>query len=202
MKPVKKFKSPKGKVVGIQYDDGHFRIDNARLSYPHLSRPQESTDGGTAKFGATLLLPKDTHTELVEAMKSAGDKLAKDKKIKIARDKYFIKDGDEDYPDKEECQGMWVISARENKRPVLRDADNVEVDKDDIEEIMYAGCFVGALVAFWIQDNKHGKRCNANLRSVKFMKDGEPFGAGQVDDSEVWGDDDWSEDDDGDDDDL
>jgi hypothetical protein len=45
----------------------------------------------------------------------------------------------------------------------------------------YAGCYVNANIDVWWQDNKYGKRVNASLRSVQFVKDGESFGAGPLD---------------------
>ena len=52
------------------------------------------------------------------------------------------------------------------------------------------------------QDNKYGKRVNANLISVLKRQDDEPFGEGRVDTSDAWDDDeDWEDDDAGDDDD-
>jgi hypothetical protein len=33
----------------------------------------------------------------------------------------------------------------------------------------------------WAQDNQYGKRINAALRAVQFVKDGAPFGEGNID---------------------
>ena len=41
----------------------------------------------------------------------------------------------------------------------------------------YSGCYVNAVIEVWAQDNEHGKRLNARLKSVQFFKDGEAFGA-------------------------
>lgn len=197
LKPVKRIKH-EGKTVAVIYEDGHVRIDNVRLSYPHLATPQEGDDG-SKKFGATFLLDKDIHSETAEVLKDLAAKTAKNAKVKVPSSKYFIKDGDEEFSDKPECENMFVISAREKKRPVCRDADKEEIDVDDIEEILYGGCYVSALIGLWVQDNKYGKRVNANLRSIKFIKDGEPFGAERIDDSEAWYDEDeWGEDEDDD----
>lgn len=190
--PIKRIKHD-GKVVAVVYECGHIRIDNVRLSYPHLATPQEGDDG-SKKFGATFLLDKDIHSETAEEIKKIAEKMAKEKKVKVPSSKYFIKDGDEEFSDKPECENMFVVVAREKKRPVCRDKDKEEIDVDDIEEIMYGGCYVSALINPWVQDNKYGKRVNANLRSLKFIKDGEPFGAERIDDSEAWDDEsDWDD---------
>lgn len=137
------------------------------------------------------MLDKKTHKEAIALIKSVIEKVRKaNPKIKVADGKLFLKDGDAEFPDKPECEGMMVVVAREIKRPVVRDADKNEVDKEDIAELVYGGCYIDILINPWVQNNSYGKRINANLRTVKFRKDGEPFGQGRVDDSDAWDDDD------------
>lgn len=195
LKPIKRIKH-EGKVVAVIYECGHVRIDNVRLSYPHLATAQEGDDG-SKKFGATFLLDKDIHSDTALALSELAAAKAKEAKVKVPSSKYFIKDGDTDGNDKPENENMFMVVAREKKRPVCRDKDAEEIDVSDIEEIMYGGCYVSCLINPWVQDNKYGKRVNANLRSVKFLRDGEPFGAERIDDSDAWDDEsDWDEDED------
>ena len=42
----------------------------------------------------------------------------------------------------------------------------------------YAGCYVIANVELWAQDNNYGKRINASLRGVQFLRDGDAFSGG------------------------
>ena len=42
----------------------------------------------------------------------------------------------------------------------------------------YAGCYVNAVLEFWAQDNKFGKRVNATLMGVQFFRDGDAFSGG------------------------
>ena len=44
------------------------------------------------------------------------------------------------------------------------------------------------LINPWVQNNKFGKRINANLLAVRFVDHGEAFGMGRVDDEEIWDD--------------
>lgn len=192
LKPVKRIKH-EGKIVAVIYECGHVRIDNVRLSYPHLATPQEGDDG-SKKFGATFLLDKDIHSDTALALSELAAAKAKEAKVKVPSSKYFIKDGDVDGNDKPENENMFMVVAREKKRPVCRDSDKEEIDVDSIEEILYGGCYVSCLINPWVQDNKFGKRVNANLRSIKFLKDGEPFGAERIDDSDAWDDEsDWDD---------
>lgn len=197
LKAVKRIKHD-GKTVLVKYDDGHIRIDNVRLSYPHLETPQESDDG-SKKFAASFIMNKETHGEVYEFIKKECEKLAREAKVKVPSGKYAVKDGDEEFPDKPEYENSYSFTAREKRRPVCRDVDKVELDADEIAETLYAGCYVSVLIRLWVQDNKYGKRVNANLKSVKFIKDGEPFGEAPIDDTEVWDDEDeWGDDEDDD----
>jgi hypothetical protein len=56
-------------------------------------------------------------------------------------------------------------------------------DKSPIAEgdnVVYAGCYVNGIVSLWAQNNQYGKRINAQLDGVQFVRDGEPFGDGAV----------------------
>lgn len=186
--PLKKVKN------GVLYTNGMIRIDNVIASYPHLDKPHAGEDGGEPKYSIQGLAPKETHGEIIEVVRAQIKKILAEKNIKVAGDKLFMKDGDKYMEDKEECQGRYVFSARENDQPVLRMADGTKLHpKDDLAEIksmFYGGCVVSILINPWVQDNKYGRRINANLRAVKFVEDGTPFGEGRVDDEEAWEDDD------------
>lgn len=197
--PAKKVKN------GVLYTNGMIRVDNVIASYPHLDKPYAGEDGGEPKYSIQGLAPKETHGEIIELVRDLMKKIMADKKIKIAADKLFMKDGDKYFEDKDECAGRYVFAARESDRPTLRMADGTKLDPkddaDDIKELFYGGCVVSILINPWVQDNKYGKRLNANLRAVKFVEDGTPFGEGRVDDDEAWddeeGDSGFDDDDDG-----
>lgn len=189
---------------GVLYNSGHIKISNVRASYPHLDKPYGGEDGGEPKYSLSLLVPKATHKEIekiirqqIEATKAAHKTGA----LKVAPSNLFIKDGDVDYPDSPESAGMWVISARESKRPDIYNIEREELtNEQEIRDEIYGGCWVSAVIRPWSQENKFGKRINANLVSVLKRKDDEPFGEGRVDTSDAFDDDDdWDEDDSNDD---
>lgn len=171
----------------ILYEGGVIKLINVRASYPHLAEPYKG-DGENDKpsFGIVGLLPHGSHKEAALLVKEAIDKLAKESKLTVAKDKRCLRNGDDG--DKEEAFGHYTVSARENKRPKVRGLDNQEVPKDEIEELIYGGCYVDILIRLWAQDNKFGKRINANLVAVRFRKDGEAFGEGRINDEEAWDD--------------
>lgn len=180
---------------GVEYTNGMFRIDKCIASYPHLDEPHAGEDGGTPKFSIQGLLDKEEHSGIIDAMRNACKSIMAEKKTKVSGDKLFLKDGDKYFEDKEECKGRYNVSARETTRPTLRDAKGNKLDPksdmDDIKEMFYGGAIVSILINPWYQDNKFGKRINANLRAVRFVEDGTPFGEGRIGDDDAWDDDDY-----------
>jgi hypothetical protein len=176
-------------VVGALYEGGIIKILNVRASYPHLDKPYAGDDGGEPKFSIVGLADKATHQEVKEACIEVIEDLKKaNKNAKVSKDKLFIKNGDDS--DKEEYEGMWAISARETKRPKVRDGNGDLLEVDEIADVIYPGCYVDIIIRPWFQDNSFGRRCNANLLSVKFRADGEQFGDGRIDDDDLWDEDD------------
>lgn len=181
-KPVKKVKN------AVLYDDGLIRISNVRLSYPHLDKPyKKEGDKGDAKYGVVALLPKDTHGAAKKLIEERIEAVMKENKVKaLASDKKFLRDGDES--DKEEHEGCWTVSARESRRPILREAvdGGLEVvEPEDAKEVFYGGCWGSVLIRPWYQNNSFGKRVNAGLTAVTKKADDESFGEGRISDEEV-----------------
>lgn len=150
-------------------------LKNVRLSFPALFE-RATFDGEEGKFEATLLISKDDlkTKAIVDAAMKEVLALAK---VKIPADKRCWKDGDEceydGYAD------TWSLKASNKRRPTVINRDKEPIVQDD--EVIYAGCYVNAIVDFWYQNNKFGKRINANLYGIQFVKDGEPFGTGFTD---------------------
>lgn len=180
---------------GVRYTNGMFRIDRVIASYPHVDKPYAGEDGGEPKFSITGLLDKVDHKGIIDLIRADMQRIMADRKVKVGADKLYMKDGDKYFEDKEECAGKYVVTARESTRPTLRDANGNKLDaKDDMDEIQqlfYGGAVVSLFINPWYQDNKFGKRINANLKAVRFVEDGTPFGEGRVDDDEAWDDDDY-----------
>ena len=174
-------------AVGALYEGGIIKILNVRASYPHLDKPYAGD--GVPKFSILGLADKATHEAVKAACVEVIDDLKKaNKNAKVAKDKLFIKNGDDS--DKEECEGMWTISARETKRPKVRDGNGDLLEVDEVSDVIYPGCYVDIIIRPWFQDNSYGKSVNANLLSVKFRADGEQFGEGRIDDDDLWDEDD------------
>lgn len=158
------------------------KLENARLAFPELFTAKTVNGEGDPAFSATFLIdPKDPQVKKINA---AIDAVAKEKwgpkadailKQMRATDKVCLHDGDlkanyAGFP------GTLYISARNATRPLVLDRDKTPLTAADGRP--YAGCYVNASIELWAQDNKYGKRVNASLRGVQFLKDGEAFAGG------------------------
>lgn len=166
------------------------QIKNARLSFPSLFQKASFNGEEGTKYEATFLFPKTdvkTYNLVMDAIEQCK---LENKNTKVTKDKICIKDGDEIEYDG--YAGMWAVKASNSKRVTIINRDKTPIAESD--DIIYAGCYVNAIIEPWSQDNKFGKRINANLLGVQFVKDGEPFGSGPVDVSDEF--DDFSDEDD------
>lgn len=151
------------------------KLNNVRLSFPSLFEKAQF-NGVETKFEATFLLNKQDDADQIEKIEQAIDKIAKDhfkgkppKGIKLC-----LADGDE--KDYDGYENHMSFKAASNKRPTLIDRDKTPLAESD--GVLYAGCYVNAIVDFWVQDNQYGKRINSNLLGVQFYRDGDEFGSG------------------------
>lgn len=202
------------KVPGVcaLFSDGTIRLINVRASYPWVIKAQknDSDDGEeTYTYSVQALMDKTTHeaakkmcVEAINTMQKAAQAANKNKSgkpFKYAAAKKFIKNGDATDDDgerlmSEECEGMWVVSAREKNRPLLR-GPNKDPETGKAERLtpaeaqqrgyFYGGCYVDVIIRPWAQDNKYGKRANAGLTAIQFRKHGEPFGQGRISEDDI-----------------
>lgn len=68
-------------------------------------------------------------------------------------------------------------SADENAAPLIIDQLKNKLTKASGKP--YSGCYVNVGIDLWAQDNQYGKRINAQLRGVQFLRDGDAFSAGR-----------------------
>lgn len=179
----------------VLYTNGMIRIDNVRVSFPHLDKPYvgERDDGSSkAFFGIVGMLPKKTHVAAKDLIVEAINALlaAQPDNPKVSADKKFIRNGDDS--DREEYAGHWTVSARESRRPAVRNQrGELILDEAKIADMIYGGCYCNILIRPWYQDGQkvgkgYGKRVNAGLVGVQFVRDGEPFGEARIDDTDAW----------------
>lgn len=167
------------------------QIKNVRISFPSIFK-RSVFNGEEGKYEATVLIPKEDKKTIKMLEKAIADAQA-EAKIKVAKDKICLKDGDDS--DYEDYFDHMTLKAANSKRPTVINRDKTPLTEED--EVIYAGCRVNIIIDFWVQNNSFGKRVNANLYGVQFVADDEPFGMGPVDVTDDFDDlDDLDEDDD------
>lgn len=158
------------------------KLSNVRLAFPQLFEAKTVNGEGKPAFSASFLIePTDNQ---VKAIREAIEQVARDKwgvkadailKQMQAQDKTALHDGDiksnyDGFP------GNLYVSARSATRPLVIDRDKSPLAEADGKP--YAGCYVNASIELWAQDNNYGKRINASLRGVQFLRDGDAFAGG------------------------
>ena len=183
----------------ILYDGGIIKLENVRLSYPHLSKPyagkpkNENDKPQTPKYGVVSMLPKTTHLDAKNLVRDAVEELLKaNDNATVSKEKWCLKNGDDH--ENESYKGHWILSAREERRPGVRDKrGGLVTEPEKVADLIYGGAWGHVLIRLWYQDGKkggagYGKRVNAGLQGVQFIKDDAPFGEGRVNDEAAWGD--------------
>ena len=152
------------------------KLNNVRLSFPSIFNKSEF-NGQVGKFEATFLMNKESQAKMITDVEAQIALIQKDNKAKVSPDKICLKDGE--FVDYDGYAGCMSIKAGSNRRPTVLGRDKAPVVEED--NIVYAGCYVNAVVELWFQDNSYGKRVNCNLLGIQFAKDGDTFGAGDTD---------------------
>lgn len=160
-------------------DPAKVRLKNVRLSFPALFEAKAVNDG-EAKFSAAFLLKKGADAAQIKLVQETIESIKKQKwGTNIPKGvKVCLHEGSEkDFDGYDET--VMFISSSSSRRPVVVDRDLQPLVREDSKP--YAGCFVNCTLRLWAQDNKYGKRVNAELVAVQFARDGEAFGAAPVD---------------------
>lgn len=158
-------------------------IQNARLSFPKLFKPEEFENDGNPMYSCSLIL--DPKNPAVKAIRAAIEEVGKAKfekewetvkKAADAKDLNCLHDGDN--KDFDGYAGNLYVSCRAlaNKRPTVIDRNRQPLT--DADGVIYGGCYVNAAVELWAQKNRFGKRVNAQITGVQFVRDGDSFGGG------------------------
>lgn len=154
---------------------------NARISFPNIFEPKAS-ESGSLQFSAAFLFAPDHPgipglDAVIEQVGKAkwGDKWAAVKKELKAGDKLLTHNGDSK-ASLAGYEGNIFFNAYNTVRPTVVDRDRTPLTKQDGKP--YSGCYVNVIIDVWAQENQYGKRVNAQLQGVQFVKDGEAFSGG------------------------
>ena len=153
-------------------------LKNVRISFPCLF--QRSTfDGKEGKYSANFMLDPQQHRTELKEIKAQINALIKDrlKGRVLPPEKLCLRAGED--KGRPEYEGVYVITASNDVRPIVLNKDKSMVTEDD--NLIYSGCRVNASLSLWVQNNQFGKRINATLRGVQFCGDDTPLNGTYVD---------------------
>lgn len=152
-------------------------IEGVRIAFPALFRPVAMKADDPKKYGLKIILDKVKDKGQIKNIRKAIEECAKAKwGDDIPPFKKCLTDGSEhDQYDGIDDTKM-TFNATNQKRPTVIDRDRTPLSEEDGKP--YGGCYCNVTIEFWGQDNQWGKRVNASLTGVQFVKDGEAFGGG------------------------
>ena len=165
-------------------EDHVIMLQNVRAAFLQVFEPSQVNGEGKPAFSGTFLMPPG-HPEIVNIQNAITavanlkwkEKAAEILAILIASDKVCLHNGDTK-ANYDGFAGNMFVSARSPSRPLIIAQDRSILVEADGKP--YSGCYVNAQIALWAQDNGFGKRVNAQLRGVQFLRDGDAFGGGAV----------------------
>lgn len=165
-------------------EDHVIMLKNVRLAFPQIFKATQVNGEGTPAFSGSFLMPPD-HPDVLNIQRAIakvanakwGEKGPEILKALIAGDKVCLHNGDAK-SNYDGFVGNLFVSARSPTRPLVIAQNRSLLAEEDGKP--YSGCYVNAQIALWAQANNFGKRVNAQLRGVQFLRDGEAFGGGAV----------------------
>ena len=161
------------------------QLSNVRIAFAHVHEPQ-SFNGGDARYSAQIIVDPatvnaKTLAQAVEAValekwgakgKGTLSELKK-KGLVCYHEEAKTNSSGEVYDGFED---MHYVSASNKARPLLIGRQKEPLTAADGKP--YSGCYVNASLELWAQDNQYGKRINATLKGVQFVRDGDAFSGG------------------------
>jgi len=142
------------------------KLENIRLNFPSVFQ-RSVFSGKVGKFEVTILIDK-SDKKTVNLVQSALKSFVDDNKIDLPSDDMCLKDGGDTKYDGN--KSFWLLKASSNHPPTVVDSDKSKLSEDDGK--IYAGCYANVIIDFWLMDNSFGKKVNANLYGVQFVKHG------------------------------
>ena len=147
-----------------------------RLSYANVWEPV-SIKGGTPKFSASLIIPKDDEKTLA-AINAAIDAAIQDGVSKFggkipnrAALKLPLRDGDIERDD-EAYKGSYFVNANSTTAPQIVDrAVQPILDRGEV----YSGCYARVSINFYAFNTNGNRGVACGLGNIQKVKDGDPL---------------------------
>jgi len=181
-------------------------LQNVRLSFPHLTEKHASADNAKPKYSGDFLMTAD-HKGYQEFMKKYGEiaagkwhEHAENVMIMIHSDRKLrcYGAGEEKVNKKtfapyDGYVGQHYLTASNENMPQMIKPDGSVADPLNtmecmtIARTMYGGCYVNVALKPWPQENAHGRGIRCDLVAIQFYAEGESFGEGATDASNMFG---------------
>jgi hypothetical protein len=154
-----------------------------RLSFLSIDKPKSFEEGKPGKYQATGLLDPTNaaHAKTLAKVKEEALKLVKAGGLNPKEVVLCLKSGDDKTYDG--YAGMKYIPTGNDAKPAIADRSGIVIQPGH-PQWPYSGCYGVISITLWLQNNKYGKKVNANLRAIRFVKDGDAFGVAPVDPDE------------------
>jgi hypothetical protein len=166
-------------------NDNRLTIKDVRIAYAQgIFTARAAKPGDKEKYGAAFLFPathpaaKELAAAVIKAAKAKwGDKSDAMLAQLKAADRLPVHNGDTK-ASSTGYAGNLYLNAGNAIRPLVLDSNKAPLTAADGRP--YSGCYVNAILEVWAQDNQHGKRINASLLGVQFVRDGERLAGGST----------------------
>ena len=162
-------------------------LNNVRLSYFYGFEPyKDPEDPSKFSYCSHFIMPPD-HPDIEKvraAQRAAALGMWKDQSQSMlealaGQDRLCLHKGDVSKPGQDGYKGMFYVSGSSGKkRFTIVDGDRSPLTAADGRP--YSGCYANAIIQVWAQNNKWGKRINAQIAGVQFLRHGESFGGGRI----------------------
>jgi hypothetical protein len=143
-------------------------LSDVRTSYFYGFEPYKG-DNGDSYCSHFLMAPDHPGVALIKAaQRRAATAMWKDGaeamlQALAKQDRLCLHDGDTSKPGVDGYKGMLFVSGNSKKRFTIVDGDRSPLTAADGRP--YSGCYVNAIVQVWAQQNKWGKRINAQSQA-------------------------------------
>lgn len=158
------------------------KLTNVRAAFLKPWKAEVVNGGENPVFSSSFILdPSDAQCKVIQdamlatAKDKWGAKAAGYYKEMDMGGKLCFRNGDAK-ASYEGFEGNMFISSSCKTRPLTINRDKTPVVEAD--GVLYSGCYVNVSLELWAQDNKWGKRINAQLGGIQFFKDGDAFSGG------------------------
>jgi len=173
-------------------------MTNVRLSYAYVFKAYEGDDGKKS-YGSHMIftaeqpyepkvpLPNGEKITLKAALQRAirecavekwGDKAEEVLKTLAAQDRLCLHKGDVSKAGQAAYAGKLYVSSNNAAKPNAYDSKGRAVTDPTHPEAVYSGCIAQVAINIWAQENKYGKRINAEPMGFKFTRHEERLSGG------------------------